>query len=102
MFGKSIIAAIAGLRPRIDLENQKADDLLWIREEFLEHSVEVSKRVVFRHTPTIYINGQFHPIRWNRKVALDTGCVMGGYLSAAEIIKDKITRIYTVPALNSG
>jgi len=40
----------AGIRPGIPLERQSADDLLWIRQEFLNSKMNFGKRVVHGHT----------------------------------------------------
>lgn len=88
----------AGLRPGVNLEDQQARDLLWIREEFYQSSFDFSKTVIFGHTPTSYINGIDFPVMLSNKVALDTACVYGGFLSALEINEGQITRIYQVPA----
>ncbi len=88
----------AGLRPGIKLENQLADDLLWIREEFYRSSFDFGKTVIFGHTPTQFINGKYSPLMLSNKIALDTACVYGGVLSALEINEGRITRIYQVPA----
>jgi serine/threonine protein phosphatase 1 len=41
----------AGVRPGVPLERQTAEDLLWIREEFLQFKGSWSKTVVHGHTP---------------------------------------------------
>lgn len=88
----------AGLRPGIKLKQQQAEDMLWIREEFYKSSFDFGKTVIFGHTPTQFINGQDYPIISGNKIAIDTACVHGHYLSAAEIKAGSITRIYQVPA----
>lgn len=70
----------AGVRPGITLADQRADDLLWIREEFLaaEHAVE--ETVVFGHTPQRDVH-----FSEARRIGMDTGCVYGGHLSALDL-----------------
>jgi serine/threonine protein phosphatase 1 len=57
----------AGVKPRVELSQQKESDLLWIREEFLTSSDVFGKIVVHGHTPTREI--QVAPNRIN----IDTG-----------------------------
>ncbi len=42
----------AGVRPGVPLEQQRADDLLWIRSPFLEATEHFGKMVVHGHSPT--------------------------------------------------
>lgn len=86
----------AGLRPGINLKDQRASDMLWIREEFYQSSFDFGKTVIFGHTPTSYINGKYYPVVMRNKIALDTACVYGGFLSALEIEEGYITRTYQV------
>ncbi|GGA74277.1 metallophosphatase [Nitratireductor aestuarii] len=65
----------AGVRPGIPLEEQKRDDLLWIRNEFHDHFGLYPKLIVHGHTPRLAPE-----IRLNR-VNLDTGAVKFGVLS---------------------
>jgi len=41
----------AGLRPRVPLEKQDPEDLIWIRHEFFQSTYRFEKTVVFGHTP---------------------------------------------------
>lgn len=61
----------AGLRPGVSIENQKTNDLLWIRHEFFEHPEAFDKPVIFGHNPfsEVFINGPL--------VGIDTGAVYG-------------------------
>jgi serine/threonine protein phosphatase 1 len=66
----------AGIRPGVAWEAQKTEDLLWIREEFLDHPHDLGVTIVFGHTPhRRVVNGQ--PYR----IGIDTGCVYGGALT---------------------
>lgn len=67
----------AGVRPGIPLEDQSEDDLIWIREEFLEDTRDHGRLVVHGHTP---IEAATH---FGNRVALDTGAAFGGPLSVA-------------------
>jgi predicted phosphodiesterase len=42
----------AGVRPGIPLDEQRDEDLMWIRDEFLLSTVDFGKIVVHGHTPT--------------------------------------------------
>jgi serine/threonine protein phosphatase 1 len=66
----------AGLKPRVPLEAQREFDLLWIRDEFLDSTVNFGKVVVHGHTPT-----DRPQVRANR-IGIDTGAYMTGRLTA--------------------
>lgn len=68
----------AGLRPGIPLQRQSERDLMWIRQDFLKSGHDFGVPVVHGHTPD-KANPAIHPNR----VALDSGCFMGGILSIA-------------------
>lgn len=67
----------AGIRPGIPFELQKEDDLVWIREEFLDDTRDHGKIIVHGHTP---VDAPEH--RGNR-VNLDTGAAYSQPLTAA-------------------
>ena len=66
----------AGVRPGIALHRQIEEDLLWIREEFLDSSSTYGKVVVHGHTPREAVE-----FRANR-IGVDTGAYMTGVLTA--------------------
>jgi len=83
--GNNFIAVHAGLNPKIDnMEAQKEDDLLWIREQFFKADKTWEKTVIFGHTPTIYLtkknSGIYHDETRNI-IGIDTGAVYGGVLT---------------------
>lgn len=86
----------AGVRPGVALEEQSEGDMLWIREEFYEYPNTLGKTVIFGHTPTIYLAQVSRPVRLHNNIALDTGCVYDGWLSALEISEGTVMRIYQV------
>ncbi|KLU64831.1 Bis(5'-nucleosyl)-tetraphosphatase, symmetrical [Desulfosporosinus acididurans] len=86
----------AGVRPGVALEKQSEGDMLWIREEFYKYPNTLGKTVVFGHTPTVYLTQESRPVRLHNNIALDTGCVYDGWLSALEISEGTVTRIYQV------
>lgn len=66
----------AGIRPGIPLAAQKAEDLRWIRHEFLKSDSAHEKTIVHGHTVTADVDE-----RANR-IGLDTGAQSNGRLSA--------------------
>ncbi|MCA1457809.1 serine/threonine protein phosphatase [Bradyrhizobium sp. BRP22] len=71
--------AHAGVRPKVPIEQQNSEDLLWIRQEFLNSDEDHAKCVVHGHTPVP------HPdIRHNR-INIDTGAWRSGTLTCIAI-----------------
>ncbi len=67
----------AGLRPGRSLAEQDPEDLVWIREPFLNSDYDFGRTVVFGHTP------MDRPRVASGRLGLDTGAVYGGPLTAA-------------------
>jgi diadenosine tetraphosphatase ApaH/serine/threonine PP2A family protein phosphatase len=67
----------AGLQPGIELENQSAIAMIWIREEFLHSDYDFGKLVIHGHTPRRQVD-----IKPNR-INLDTGGVFGNKFTVA-------------------
>ena len=65
----------AGINPSLSLAQQKPQDLLWIRDEFLASSRRFEKIIVHGHTPV-----EAPEVLPNR-VNLDTGAYITGKLS---------------------
>jgi serine/threonine protein phosphatase 1 len=78
----------AGVRPRIPLEEQRRDDLLWVRESFLAADHGLPWTVVFGHTP-------YREVLFDvpRKIGLDTGCVYGGRLSCLDLTQGVLHQV---------
>jgi serine/threonine protein phosphatase 1 len=70
----------AGFAPRIGLDGQTEEDMLWIREAFITSDWDFDgKRVVFGHTP-------FHePVVLPNKIGIDTMFHDYGKLTAVEL-----------------
>jgi serine/threonine protein phosphatase 1 len=70
----------AGILPGRTLEEQSAEDMLWIRHDFIFHPHSLDSTVVFGHTPmrTVMLDLPF-------KLGIDTGLVYGGKLSCVEL-----------------
>ncbi len=68
----------AGIRPDIPLKKQDKTDMLWIRDDFIEHKHNLKQKVIFGHTP-FYI-----PYIDDDKIGINTGCGINpdGYLTA--------------------
>jgi serine/threonine protein phosphatase 1 len=67
--------AHAGVKPRISLDQQKEEDLLWIRDDFLLCEDDHGKIIVHGHTPVATPE-----IRKNR-INIDTGAYATGRLT---------------------
>jgi serine/threonine protein phosphatase 1 len=66
----------AGIRPKVPLDQQREEDLLWIREEFITSERNHGKLVVHGHTPVLEPE-----VRHNR-INVDTGAYVSGRLTA--------------------
>lgn len=69
--------AHAGVDPDRELENQKDEDLIWIRQKFLKSTADFGKVVVHGHTPSKSIES------FPNRINVDTGVDMHGRLSCA-------------------
>jgi len=69
----------AGLRPRVPLESQNTEDLLWIRDKFVSTKYDFGKRVIFGHTPLK------KPLVEPNKIGIDTGAVYGNALTCVQL-----------------
>lgn len=69
----------AGLRPKIPLEKQSVQDMLWIRYDFIESAYNHGKKIVFGHTPIS--SPKIEP----NKISLDTGVAYGGRLTCVQL-----------------
>jgi len=74
----------AGVRPGIDLSHQSAEDLLWIRDDFLSYQGSFGKIVVHGHTPVS------EPEIHNNRINLDTAAFATGNLTCAVLEDDHI------------
>ena len=69
----------AGLRDGVPLYEQDAEDLLWIREDFVRSEYDFGKCIVFGHTPFP------EPMIMKNKIGIDTGAVYGNQLSCIRL-----------------
>ena len=73
----------AGVRPGVPLENQTEEDLLWIRDEFLNCKIDFGKIVVHGHTP------RPEPEVLPNRINIDTGAFATGRLTCAVLEGDR-------------
>lgn len=66
----------AGIRPRVPNEDQSAKDLLWIRQEFLNHRRRFSHMIVHGHSISEDVDEQ------PNRIGIDTGAFQTGRLTA--------------------
>ncbi len=71
----------AGIRPGIPLEEQREEDMLWIREPFLESDANHGKIIVHGHTP---VN---EPELWSNRINIDTGAFLTNKLTCLVLEK---------------
>jgi serine/threonine protein phosphatase 1 len=76
----------AGVRPGVALTNQDEDDLLWIREEFIETEASHERIIVHGHTWESD-QPQVRPYR----IGIDTGAYETGVLSALRLEDDGLS-----------
>ncbi|MEC0242546.1 metallophosphoesterase family protein [Paenibacillus dokdonensis] len=81
----------AGINPLYeDWRKQPHDDFIWIRDPFYSNPTGLDKKVVFGHTPVIYLHESEHI--WfspaGDKIGIDGGCVFGKQLNCLEISED--------------
>ncbi|WP_027581535.1 metallophosphoesterase family protein [Bradyrhizobium sp. Ai1a-2] len=77
----------AGVRPGVSLDRQNDQDLLWIREEFLNSEERFDKYIVHGHTPV-----SAPDVRPNR-INIDTGAYATGNLTLLTIQGDSLLAI---------
>jgi serine/threonine protein phosphatase 1 len=78
----------AGVHPLRTLEDQEAEDMLWIRQEFIANPHDLGHTVIFGHTPMRDVM-----LDLPYKVGLDTGLVYGGKLSAVEFTEARCFQV---------
>ncbi|MGA0562273.1 metallophosphoesterase family protein [Ancylobacter sp. VNQ12] len=79
----------AGIRPGVPLDRQDPEDLLWIRDVFIDSELLHGGRVVHGHTPAM--EPEIRPNRIN----VDTGAYLTNRLSCAVIEADQVRVIHT-------
>jgi serine/threonine protein phosphatase 1 len=79
--------AHAGVRPGVPLGEQREQDLLWIRDDFLLHEEDFGKIIVHGHTPA-----KTPDVRSNR-INIDTGAFATGRLTCLILQGDQMAVI---------
>ena len=69
----------AGARPGVALDRQMAEDLMWIRQPFLNSPTAFEQVVVHGHTPTARVHAD------HRRIGIDTKAYHSGELSAVRL-----------------
>jgi len=72
----------AGVRPGVALERQSDEDLMWIRHEFLNSTMDFGKIVVHGHTPIE------QPEVFANRINIDTGAFATGQLTCVALEAD--------------
>lgn len=85
----------AGVDVYKTMEEQSKHTLLWVREPFIYNSDKYYKQVIFGHTPTLNLNFDSKPVYTvNDNLAIDTGCVFGGALTALIIEDGEVKKFF--------
>ena len=69
----------AGIRPGVPFDRQSEEDLLWIREDFLDSRMDFGKVVVHGHTPVD------QPENLANRIDIDTGAFLTGRLTCVAL-----------------
>lgn len=83
----------AGIRPGVALEDQDENDMLWIRDDFLDHDLDFDGLVVV-HGHTVF---EGSPDIAHNRISIDTGAYYTGQLTAVGLEKDE-GWIFSTPA----
>ncbi len=79
----------AGIKPGVPLDEQDEEDLLWIREEFLDSDADFGHMVVHGHTPEVETD-----VRPNR-IGIDTGAYYTDRLTCLVVEGDSTRFLHT-------
>ncbi|MGF1560837.1 MAG: hypothetical protein ACFB3T_01515 [Geminicoccaceae bacterium] len=79
----------AGIRPGVPIADQQPEDLIWIREPFLECTDDLGKVVVHGHTV------EPEPVVRQNRIGVDTGACWSGSLSAAVLADSNVRFLST-------
>jgi serine/threonine protein phosphatase 1 len=78
----------AGVRPGVPLAEQDGNDLIWIRNQFLQSDADFGCVVVHGHTPDLEIQSR------HNRIGIDTGAYFSGKLTAA-VLEGETRRFLT-------
>lgn len=79
----SYFFAHAGVRPELALQAQEEEDLLWIRDDFLQSKLDFGKIIIHGHTPVS------QPEMYHNRINIDTGAYMSGKLTCLVLENDE-------------
>jgi len=78
----------AGVVPALEIEEQRVEDMLWIRQEFIFSPHKLGATVVFGHTPMRAVM-----VDLPYKLGIDTGLVYGGKLTCIELTEGVVYQV---------
>lgn len=79
----------AGARPGVALDRQSPEDLMWIRQPFLDSRTTFERVVVHGHTPATAVHAD------QRRIGIDTKAYQSGVLTALRLEGRKRTVVQT-------
>ncbi len=79
----------AGIRPGVSLQNQRIQDMLWIRDDFMNSNIDFGKIIVHGHTI-----GDAPEIMANR-ISIDTGAYLSNRLTCVVIENEHVRFLQT-------
>ncbi|QIB35461.1 metallophosphoesterase family protein [Ancylobacter pratisalsi] len=79
----------AGIRPGVAIDAQMPEDLMWIRDLFLDSRADHGKRIVHGHTP------KMEPEILPNRINVDTGAYLTHRLSCVVLEADQVRVIHT-------
>jgi serine/threonine protein phosphatase 1 len=74
----------AGVRPGVPLQEQRSEDLLWIRRPFLQEPHGLPYTVVHGHT----FRSDYRITRLPHRIGIDTGAYISGTLTALTLLRE--------------
>lgn len=87
----------AGINPEFeDWRMTPERDLIWIRNDFIDHPTRLDKTVIFGHTICLKLHER--PDIWfcEDKIGIDGGLVYGHQLNCLEIAENNSYRVYSI------
>lgn len=88
----------AGVDVNKPLKEQDKNTLLWIRDDFIYSEKKYDKKIIFGHTPTMYLSedGDKPILTFAENIDIDTGCVYNGKLTALIIEDGEVECFYQI------